>query len=48
MSKRHNDANVIAFGARASSIEEIFSMFDIWIESKFESGRHKERINLIE
>ena len=48
MSKCHNDANVIAFGSRASSLDEMISMFDIWITSKFESGRHKERINLIE
>ena len=48
MSKRHNNANIITFGARVSSINEMISMFDIWISSKFESGRHQERINLIE
>ena len=47
MSKRHNDANIIAFGAKVSSINEMISMFDIWISSKFEFGRHEKRIQLI-
>ena len=48
MSKRHNNANVIAFGARVSSFDEMVSMFNKWIHSEFESGRHKSRIDLIE
>ena len=45
--KEHNNANVIAFGARESNIEEILRQIDIFLNTKFEGGRHEERINYI-
>ena len=44
MSKMHNNANVICFGARRNSIDEIKKMIDVWIETEFEGGRHLDRI----
>ena len=47
MAKEHNNANVLSFGSRTTDIESMKSMIKIFIESKFEGGRHKRRINKI-
>ena len=44
LARQHNNANVICFGARLSTLEEITQMLDVFIETKFEGGRHEERI----
>jgi RpiB/LacA/LacB family sugar-phosphate isomerase len=46
-SRRHNDANVIVFGAKYTKEEEAKRMLDIWLNTNFEGGRHKRRIDKI-
>jgi ribose 5-phosphate isomerase B len=46
--RRHNDANVIAFGGRTMDIIEVKKMLDIFIKTPFEGGRHKRRVRKIE
>ena len=48
LSKQHNNANVIVFGARVLGIEVAKSSFDAYLESKFEGGRHQNRVDKIE
>tara|TARA_B100000029_G_scaffold352404_1_gene344944 strand:- start:341 stop:775 length:435 start_codon:yes stop_codon:yes gene_type:complete len=48
MSRKHNDANVLAFGARFTDIELIKSITKVWFNTDFEGGRHLERIKKIE
>ena len=48
MSRKHNDANVIAFGARATDIKSMYRMTDIFFNTEFEGGRHSIRVNKIE
>jgi len=48
MCKLHNNANIICFGARRNSIEEIIEMTNVWLETKFEGGRHQTRIDLLD
>ena len=48
MSRKHNDANVLAFGARFTDIESIKSITKVWLNTDFEGGRHLMRINKIE
>ena len=48
MAKQHNNANVLAFGCRTTDLETMKSMIKIFIESEFEGGRHKNRIDKIE
>ena len=48
MSRRHNDANVLALGARFTSFEDIKLITKKWISTEFEGGRHLRRINKIE
>ncbi len=45
--RQHNDANMIAFGANFMTVEEIARRINIFINSKFEQGRHSTRVDLI-
>ena len=48
MSRKHNDANVLAIGARFTPFEDIKSITKMWFLTDFEGGRHLRRINKIE
>ena len=48
MSRKHNDANVLALGARMTDLKMILKIVDIWLNTDFEGGRHLKRVNLIE
>ena len=48
MSRKHNDANVLAMGARLTLFEDIKLITKIWFSTDFEGGRHLRRINEIE
>lgn len=45
LAREHNNANVIAFGERLSSIEEILKMTKLFFESDFLGGRHQRRVD---
>ncbi|MBE7004581.1 MAG: ribose 5-phosphate isomerase B [Ruminococcaceae bacterium] len=47
LSKQHNNANMIAFGARVIGIETAKMIVDEWLGATFEGGRHAERVALI-
>lgn len=44
-SREHNNANVLTMGSAQHRPEEICSMAKLWLETKFEGGRHWPRIN---
>ena len=48
MSRKHNDANILALGARMSDYDLLEKITSVWLETKFEGGRHLNRINMIE
>ena len=48
MSRKHNDANVLALGARMTDFNLILEIVDVWLNTDFEGGRHLKRVNLIE
>lgn len=48
MSRKHNDANVMAIGARVTEEEKALKMVNIWLNTDFEEGRHKRRVDMIE
>ena len=48
MSRKHNDANVLALGARMTDFNIILKIVDVWLNTDFEGGRHLNRVNLIE
>jgi len=45
--KRHNNANVIAFGASFMETKDIIHRVDIFLSTDFEGGRHIRRVNKI-
>ncbi len=47
LAKQHNNANVIAFGARMFDVEEIIEMITIFLTNKFLGGRHANRLKKI-
>lgn len=47
MAKRHNNANVLALGARVLGEELAFKIIDRWLNTSFEGGRHQRRIDKI-
>ncbi len=47
LARQHNNANVLAIGARVLSEEEIHKILKAWFETKFEGGRHAKRIEKI-
>lgn len=48
MAKKHNNANMVAFGARVTDQELVLKMVDIWLNAQFEEGRHQRRVDQIE
>ena len=47
LSRQHNDANMLAIGARVVGIELANMIVDEWLSAQFEGGRHQRRIDLI-
>lgn len=45
--KQHNNANIIAFGARIVGMETAKDILDAYLNAEFEGGRHQKRIDLI-
>jgi len=48
MSRKHNDSNILALGARTTDLKELKDIIDTWLTTDFEGGRHQDRINLID
>jgi Ribose 5-phosphate isomerase RpiB len=47
MTRRHNDANMLAFGQSATPVEEAKEIFDVFMKTEFEGGRHQRRVDKI-
>ena len=47
MSRKHNDANIICLGARTQKVEDMKGLLDVFIDTKFEGGRHEDRVKKI-
>ena len=47
LSKRHNNPNIIAFGARVVGDEMAKLIVDSWLDATYEGGRHQRRVDLI-
>lgn len=48
LGRAHNDANVIAIGARMISLELALRIVDIFLVTPFDGGRHARRIAMLE
>jgi RpiB/LacA/LacB family sugar-phosphate isomerase len=47
LARQHNDANVLAIGARTTPPAEIPNILRAWFSTEFEGGRHAARVNKI-
>ena len=47
MSRKHNNANVLCFGARVVGSELAKMIVEEWLNAEFEGGRHQRRVDLI-
>lgn len=47
MTRRHNDANVLAMGAGVIGQNLALAIVDKWLETEFEGGRHQRRVDKI-
>ncbi len=47
LTRRHNDSNVLAVGARTNPPDDAVRWLRIWLETPFEGGRHLPRLEKI-
>ena len=47
LARTHNDANILCLPARFITEESAKEMVDVFLETKFEGGRHQNRVNKI-
>lgn len=45
MTRKHNDTNVIALGARISTKDDVVKFVDKFLNTEFEGGRHQKRVD---
>ena len=44
MSRKHNNANVLALGERILTKDQALEIVKIWLDTPFEGGRHERRV----
>lgn len=44
LTRQHNDANILALGARVTGEEVAMDIVDIFLNTEFEGGRHARRV----
>ena len=45
LSREHNASNVLCLGARILNFEEAVEIFETWLATPFEGGRHQRRVD---
>ena len=48
LAKEHNNANILALGARVVGPELAKMIVENWLTAEFQGGRHAERVALID
>jgi len=47
LSRQHNNANIIALGARLTKKSDAIKLVNVFLNTKFEGGRHLRRVNKV-
>ncbi|NNF74280.1 MAG: ribose 5-phosphate isomerase B [Flavobacteriaceae bacterium] len=47
LAREHNNANILSIPARFTTLPQALEMVDTFIETEFEGGRHKRRVDKI-
>ncbi len=45
--REHNDANVITFGAKFTTLKQAIVRIDAFLNAEFQGGRHAQRVQMI-
>ena len=48
LARSHNDANMVALGARMISLEQALDILRTWLDTPFDGGRHLRRLQQID
>lgn len=48
MTRKHNDANMIAMGGRTTDVETALKITQVWLDTEFEGGRHQRRVDMLD
>ncbi|ASZ08865.1 ribose 5-phosphate isomerase B [Mesoplasma chauliocola] len=48
LTRQHNNANILATGARLIASEKAILLVDTFLNTKFEGGRHQERVGTLD
>jgi ribose 5-phosphate isomerase B len=48
LSRRHNDANVLCFGAKYVDLPAALACVEAFLAAEFEAGRHTRRVDKME
>jgi ribose 5-phosphate isomerase B len=48
LSRKHNNSNVLVLPARFMSDDEAIETMKVWLDAKFEGGRHERRVEKID
>lgn len=48
LTKKHNNANVLALGGRTTDPDLALKITDAWLDTEFEGGRHERRTNMLD
>lgn len=47
MTRKHNDANILAMGGRIIDVETAKNITQTWLDTEFEGGRHQRRVDML-
>ena len=48
LAKQHNNANVLVFGGRTMSVDEVIKRIDTFLQTAYEGGRHQRRLDKLD
>tara|TARA_Y100000996_G_scaffold206902_1_gene162335 strand:- start:391 stop:819 length:429 start_codon:yes stop_codon:yes gene_type:complete len=48
LAKKHNNANMLSLGQRLIDKDQLLPIIQMWLDSVFEEGRHRKRIDMID
>lgn len=48
LTKKHNNANILALGGRTTDKQLAFKIVDKWLDTPFEGGRHQRRVQMLD
>ena len=47
MTRKHNDANMLAMGGRTTDTKTALEITAAWLDTEFEGGRHQRRVDML-